>query len=799
MSALARLLAGENIAVIHSPSARTALFDLSKRHLVLPCWDNMSPVLYDLLLTHEISHALHTPLEGWHQSVTKHGRAFKGYLNVLEDVRIERLIKLKYPGLNRVFSAAYSELIQRDFFGLRKHKLNVRELEFIDRINIHAKCGALMSVEFSKEEQVMVDEAFATETFAEVQDLAERLFKLDQAKIRVRTNRASGSLDELLEKLDEARKMLKELRERGSEAADLDDEDEDDGDEELDDEYVAPARKTTGDFKEMPASPDRDSLLTEGEKEEEKALEKLREAMSDKPLTEAAKKKAAEQAAIDEKERFKHTSSDDDLSSARDAVKKLEKQVEEEIAKTPITSGGGGVDTPRSLTDEAFREAEESLLESTEGKHLYGNDEKILILDEVDLSKFVVPADKVNAQIKLERTDDMYKSRGHFSFLPTKDSLAKFLRDEQKVINQLAAEFEMRKNASQYARSGSSKTGAINMKRLHAARLSDDIFQRIVKVPEGKSHAMMMMFDQSGSMQNIYKKTIEQIIVLIEFCRRMNIPFEVYGFNSDPDSYEVHLPTHYSYPETPTPGRIGLSNHGIHLKQYIHSSMPVGEYKEALYNLWTLRSHDARHFTEGLGGCTPMNQALLLSGSLVKKMKLKTKADVVNVVVLTDGDATDSIGTSSGRNAYNSGTMRVLYNGVLSQKMKQDYHNAATMTAGISKLMADATGANYVGVYIPSTKQSAKGAIRRYHDTVFFSTANKPAKYTMDKDGFFMTENFGFNSFFIIKPLDEAVVALDTDVGKKTATQIAKSFSKVAAGRVQNRAFLSVFATQIAE
>jgi hypothetical protein len=88
-SLLAKLLAAENITVEHRKT-QTAYFDPKNRVMVLPMWKDMSSDLYDLLLGHETGHALYTPSDGWHNAI-KSGvsRAFKTFLNVVEDVRIE--------------------------------------------------------------------------------------------------------------------------------------------------------------------------------------------------------------------------------------------------------------------------------------------------------------------------------------------------------------------------------------------------------------------------------------------------------------------------------------------------------------------------------------------------------------------------------------------------------------------------------------------------------------------------------------------------------------------------------------
>ena len=114
---LARLLAAENITIEHDAGASTAAFDIKNRVLILPTWKDISKEVYDLLVLHEVGHALYTPLDGWHNAVTSEGPEFKSYLNVLEDARIEKKIKRKYPGGRRSFVQGYADLLNRDFFG----------------------------------------------------------------------------------------------------------------------------------------------------------------------------------------------------------------------------------------------------------------------------------------------------------------------------------------------------------------------------------------------------------------------------------------------------------------------------------------------------------------------------------------------------------------------------------------------------------------------------------------------------------------------------------------------------------
>ena len=158
---LARLLATENLIVEHR-NTTTASFDVDRRILTLPNWDRASSTVYDMLVGHEVGHALFTPNEDWREIAD----CPKDFVNVIEDARIEKLMKRKYPGLRKSFAGGYKELNDQDFFGIAEEDLS--KLSLIDRINLHFKVGSSAMIPFSIEEQVFVARTDVAETFEEV-------------------------------------------------------------------------------------------------------------------------------------------------------------------------------------------------------------------------------------------------------------------------------------------------------------------------------------------------------------------------------------------------------------------------------------------------------------------------------------------------------------------------------------------------------------------------------------------------------------------------------------------------------
>ena len=186
-SQLAKLLATENITVQHSASAKTAWFDVKNRVLMLPIWREMSDDLYDMLVVHEVGHALDTPGEDFVENLkaiaARLGEtsnralgAIKGFVNVIEDARIDKRQKRRFPGARRNYIKGYAELIDKDFFGTATKDVNT--MSFIDRLNIYCKGGVMLGINFSPEEKVMLRKVEDAETFEEVLALTEEIYGL---------------------------------------------------------------------------------------------------------------------------------------------------------------------------------------------------------------------------------------------------------------------------------------------------------------------------------------------------------------------------------------------------------------------------------------------------------------------------------------------------------------------------------------------------------------------------------------------------------------------------------------------
>ena len=169
-SQLAKLLATEDLVVEHK-KVSTACFNVHTRVLTLPLWDKASNTVYDLLVGHEVGHALFTPDGDWFENTT----IPKQFVNIVEDARIEKLMKRKYAGLAKTFYNGYKELSDEDFFQIADEDLDT--LNLADKTNLYFKVGNFLSINFNFKEKEIVECIDSCETFTDVIIAAEKLYE----------------------------------------------------------------------------------------------------------------------------------------------------------------------------------------------------------------------------------------------------------------------------------------------------------------------------------------------------------------------------------------------------------------------------------------------------------------------------------------------------------------------------------------------------------------------------------------------------------------------------------------------
>ena len=215
LSIFAKALASENLSFSFNAKAETASFDVKSRHLVMPVW-NVSETVQTMLIAHEISHALWTPYE-LSRTLLDEAEA-EGYkidklqriANMIEDVRIEKLMKVKFPGTRRDFFLGYKEINDLDLF--KFNEMDLTKIAMIYRLNIHFKWGVLgfIDVNLSAEEQEIADMVDNVVTFEQVMVLAKFLYgspdskgkKVEEEKDKMfgEGNAEDGESEDMMEK-----------------------------------------------------------------------------------------------------------------------------------------------------------------------------------------------------------------------------------------------------------------------------------------------------------------------------------------------------------------------------------------------------------------------------------------------------------------------------------------------------------------------------------------------------------------------------------------------------------------------
>ena len=201
----------------------------------------------------------------------------------------------------------------------------------------------------------------------------------------------------------------------------------------------------------------------------------------------------------------------------------------------------------------------------------------------------------------------------------------------------------MKKAADHYIKQREAKTGVINSNKLHAYTIIDDIFKKTTISPESKNHGLVLFVDFSGSMSDNIYGTIEQLLCLTLFCRRVNIPHRVYAFTDQAIPVDYLQPvTEISYAQGDIV--VGRSDRLLELFTEKMRNNQFSEMGELLLNFAEKYSRTHRDQNKWYSDCirlnsTPLNSALIYARKIITDFKKQTNAQIVNCVVLTDGES----------------------------------------------------------------------------------------------------------------------------------------------------------------
>jgi len=303
---------------------------------------------------------------------------------------------------------------------------------------------------------------------------------------------------------------------------------------------------------------------------------------------------------------------------------------------------------PRCETDENYRENENTLVDEKCKEYVY------LDFPNPILKNIITPAKKV--QELLTEAFNKQEVDGYFEKTFKESNYNDFKKKNDKFVALLAKEFEMKKAAKVYGKRRTANTGDLDINKIASYKFNDDIFKKMMIIPKGKSHGLILLLDYSGSMWDNISGAIEQVLILASFCRKVNIPFTVQTFSDTSTTWFVDRDVNeenWSKEKIPNSfeskkGALDLEN--VVLREYINSNMNKAEYTKAVQNMLLLAKsfdHSIRYSSmnrpqtphhEKLTN-TPLTQALVALGKYTKEFKASRGLDIVNLVIIHDGDA----------------------------------------------------------------------------------------------------------------------------------------------------------------
>ena len=569
-SNLAKLLATENLDV-QFRRAKTASFNMEDRILTIPIYKKtLDKDALDMFIAHECSHAINTPVSGWEKaSKTK---IPLDIFNIVEDARIDKIIKNKYPGIVNNYKEGSKWLWKNNFFKNKGKKFS--DYNIVDKFNLYFKTNELNKFsekDYTNQEFKLITEGKNLKSWADVIKLSEKLndaFKKEEEE----------------KKEIEGKSDLKALSLKSGEKVDSSGQQIKDSDK---------SKKS-----------DDDKIS--------KTLSALEGGMSSNSDKEAA-----------------------------DSV----------YVNLPKPNLKNIIVTPKEFVKEMEKKASETIHKD---KDEYGDDK--------------------TSKVSEDYSNEMQKK---YSLYHT--SFNRFKKKSNKTVNYLVKEFEMRKQARQYKRAKTDKTGIIDPMKLHTYKFNEDLFKRLVELPEDKNHGMIFLLDWSSSMSDTLFKTTKQLMNLIWFCDKIQIPFEVYAFR-DLDNYWGDKKEGCKWSDSKSwdfkEGDLAMND--FELINVLSHRSTKQEFKKCMYHLYFLAEHLNAGYgyynyrTEGqkqegfseefsldelednketldfgyIGTperfgltTTPLIESMVAMQDLVPAFRKKYRVDKLSLVTLTDGGA----------------------------------------------------------------------------------------------------------------------------------------------------------------
>lgn len=335
--------------------------------------------------------------------------------------------------------------------------------------------------------------------------------------------------------------------------------------------------------------------------------------------------------------------------------------------------------------------------------------------------------------------------------------------ENRKVVAAMARTFDRKKAAAAFQRTRLSKTGQIDPLRVVNYRFSDDIFRRNAITPKGKNHGVVVFLDWSGSMDRILIDSVNQTLLLADFCRKVNVPFEVYIFT---DNYGDSAGKIFD----DNPGGYQTGYESTRLVNVLSSRANRRDHeilKRAFYNRALAAAHAEggtydRRFA--LGG-TPLESAIVASRDLIRDFKAANGVEIVNAVWLTDGQGSREF-HGQGETVYTDNRRTILDGSVAITETESTVPTRyRDMSPALFRWVAATTDANMIGIFLHPYDKSLPNQINLRRPR-YDASRKEFKRYEQDlealmkvwqRDSFMevsdeKSEHLGYDSYFVLNP-----------------------------------------------
>ena len=495
--------------------------------------------------------------------------------------------------------------------------------------------------------------------------------------------------------------------------------------------------------------------------------------------------------------------------------------------KTVNARGAGKLDTPiTATTDDASSESAKEMLDNESPDIGYYQ------VPKTNLKNIIVSSDEIVKELDQywsEQSPEAYdKSKTWYQ-----NDLTKLKLESKKTISYMVKEFEMKKAADQYARASTSKTGKLDLSKVHTYKYNDDLFAKVTTLPGATSHGMVIFLDWSGSMYCNLEGTVKQLYNLVWFCQRVKIPFEVYAFS---DYYRRAGQENAGIDYYQKPKVNDLSLDRLHLLNFLSSNMSATEFNEAILKLHTLVgsiTHRCRYSRRNGGRPylpnprnfdlygTPLDTAIIAAMDVLPKFKSETGVQKVNTIFLTDGESQRLDGfveiptEDDDEREYKQGYISprddmIVTDPVTGAKLRKTFckvynrseyiiYSQKTTAFYLSLLKQRVPNMNLVGFYIAGSGKNGTVPKRVLEEKFGYDCDFKKIRKELKKNNVAVCKSAGYDEYYILPSMDIDLEnkGIEVEVGASKSA-LKSAFKKNATSKTVNRPLLNKFIGMVA-